>query len=396
MTTLHERIETALPLQDAFDFIADFSNAAHWDPGVATVRAHEPGPLGVGARFRLGVRMGGPGRPDGLRGHGLAAATARGPEGAGRGVRAIDDIRFEATADGTPDRLHRRHPAASASFASSPRSPAARSRGSPAMRATGMQRALERRATAGLSGMDVAIVGSGISGLTAAWALRADHRVTVFEQERDAGGHVATVDGRRARRTGRGRHRLHRLQRADLPAVRRAARRARRRDAGRATCRSAPRATPAGSRSARAAPAGSSPTCDGRAAGAVADARRHRALLPRCPRRARRRADADDGDARRLARRTAATDARFRDHFLVPITSAVWSTAADRIHEFPVDYLLRFLDNHGLIGVRQRAAVASRRGGSRAYVERLIDTLPAGTVRTGAPVARRRARRRSA
>ena len=29
MTTLHERIETALPLQDAFDFIADFANAAH-------------------------------------------------------------------------------------------------------------------------------------------------------------------------------------------------------------------------------------------------------------------------------------------------------------------------------------------------------------------------------
>ncbi len=33
MTTLHERIETALPLQDAFDFIADFSNAAHLGSG---------------------------------------------------------------------------------------------------------------------------------------------------------------------------------------------------------------------------------------------------------------------------------------------------------------------------------------------------------------------------
>ena len=41
--------------------------------------------------------------------------------------------------------------------------------------------------------MDVAIVGSGISGLTAAYALHPDHRVTVFERERDAGGHVTTV-----------------------------------------------------------------------------------------------------------------------------------------------------------------------------------------------------------
>ena len=42
--------------------------------------------------------------------------------------------------------------------------------------------------------MDIAIVGAGVSGLTAAWALRAHHRVTVFEGHAAPGGHVATVE----------------------------------------------------------------------------------------------------------------------------------------------------------------------------------------------------------
>ena len=41
--------------------------------------------------------------------------------------------------------------------------------------------------------MDIAIVGSGISGLSAAWALRGDHRVTVFESEPAPGGHVREI-----------------------------------------------------------------------------------------------------------------------------------------------------------------------------------------------------------
>ncbi|HET7828632.1 MAG TPA: FAD-dependent oxidoreductase, partial [Candidatus Limnocylindrales bacterium] len=74
----------------------------------------------------------------------------------------------------------------------------------------------------------------------------------------------------------------------------------------------------------------------------------------------------------------------FTDHFLVPITAAVWSTAPGRTLDYPVDSLLRFLDNHGLIGVGNAHPWRTVTGGSRSYVDRLLADLPSTAMRTGA------------
>ncbi|RZI94916.1 MAG: FAD-dependent oxidoreductase, partial [Rubrivivax sp.] len=42
--------------------------------------------------------------------------------------------------------------------------------------------------------LNIAVVGSGISGLSAAWLLSQRHRVTVFEADARPGGHSNTVD----------------------------------------------------------------------------------------------------------------------------------------------------------------------------------------------------------
>ena len=101
MAILRERIETRLPLDEAFAFVADFANAAHWDPGVDTSERVNPGPVGVGARYRLGVRMGGRVAPMDYEISTFEPSRRVVLTGSGSGVAAVDDIRFEATPTGT-------------------------------------------------------------------------------------------------------------------------------------------------------------------------------------------------------------------------------------------------------------------------------------------------------
>lgn len=105
MTRLHETLETALPVDDAFAFVADFANARHWDPGVATSERIDDGPLGVGARYRLGVRMRGRVAPMEYRITAFDAPRRVVLVGEGSNVTAVDEILFAPRADGTGTRI---------------------------------------------------------------------------------------------------------------------------------------------------------------------------------------------------------------------------------------------------------------------------------------------------
>lgn len=100
MTTLHERIETPLPIDETFAFIADFANSSRWDPGVASSERIDDGPVGLGARYRLGVRMRGNVAPMEYRITAYEPPTRVVLTGEGSNVSAVDEIRFASTPSG--------------------------------------------------------------------------------------------------------------------------------------------------------------------------------------------------------------------------------------------------------------------------------------------------------
>jgi carbon monoxide dehydrogenase subunit G len=101
MPILRERIETSLPLDQSFAFVADFSNAELWDPGVASSERSNPGPVGIGARYLLGVRLRGRAVPMEYEIAVFEPSRRVVLKGTGSGVAAVDDIRFEAVGTGT-------------------------------------------------------------------------------------------------------------------------------------------------------------------------------------------------------------------------------------------------------------------------------------------------------
>jgi hypothetical protein len=103
MPRLHETVETRLPIDDTFAFVGDFANCPAWDPNTATsVRIGDgAAPIGVGARYALGVYQRGKVVPMEYRVTTWEPGRRVVLAGAGSGVQATDEISFATTPTGT-------------------------------------------------------------------------------------------------------------------------------------------------------------------------------------------------------------------------------------------------------------------------------------------------------
>lgn len=101
MARLNARIPTPLPVLDAFEYLADFANAAEWDPGVASSERIGAGPVSVGTRYKLGIVRGEKIVPMEYVVTDFERPTRVVLEGTGSNVHAIDTIRFEPDGAGS-------------------------------------------------------------------------------------------------------------------------------------------------------------------------------------------------------------------------------------------------------------------------------------------------------
>ena len=74
----------------------------------------------------------------------------------------------------------------------------------------------------------------------------------------------------------------------------------------------------------------------------------------------------------------------FQDWYLLPMLGCIWSCPTDQMLEFPVATMIRFCHNHGLIQVNDRPQWWTVEGGSREYVTRIAEHID--VVKTSSPV----------
>lgn len=233
--------------------------------------------------------------------------------------------------------------------------------------------------------LDLAVVGSGISGLSAAWLLAQRHRVTLFEAEARPGGHSHTVEvptagGALAVDTG--------FIVYNEPAYPNLT----------ALFAHLGVATRASEMSFAVSLDGGALEYSGSGLGGLF-AQRGNLASPRFWSMLRdlvrfyRRAPADAAEAGLMPLddyldRAGYGRAFLEDH-LYPMAAAIWSAPAAQIGRYPTEAFVRFCENHQLLSFGERTAWRTVEGGSRRYVQALGARL-GDRLRLGEPVVQLR------
>ena len=66
----------------------------------------------------------------------------------------------------------------------------------------------------------------------------------------------------------------------------------------------------------------------------------------------------------------------FKNWYFLPMMGCIWSCPTNQMLEFPVATMIRFCHNHGLIQVTQRPRWFTIKGGSKNYVQKIVNDLP--------------------
>ncbi|MEA9600019.1 FAD-dependent oxidoreductase [Polynucleobacter sp. AP-Sanab-80-C2] len=70
----------------------------------------------------------------------------------------------------------------------------------------------------------------------------------------------------------------------------------------------------------------------------------------------------------------------FRENYFLPMIGAIWSCSVEQMLEFPIQTMIRFCHNHGLLQIQNRPQWLTIQGGSREYVKRLVSALEKNQV----------------
>ncbi|MDN0120098.1 FAD-dependent oxidoreductase [Yersinia frederiksenii] len=221
--------------------------------------------------------------------------------------------------------------------------------------------------------MRIAIIGSGISGLTCAWKLAKKHQVTLFEANDYPGGHTATVDvtleGRSyAIDTG-----FIVYNERTYPQF--IALLAELGISGQATEMSFSVTHPR-----------SGLEYNGHTLNTLF-AQRRNLLNPRFYRLLAEIVRFNRQCKKNLANGSVVTQTvddflhqegfshYFSQHYLLPMGAAIWSSSMTDMRQFPFALFLRFFDHHGLLDITNRPQWFVVPGGSREYVRRMLAVL---------------------